>query len=117
MTSEERICTVDMAPDLIIQWTGTATGSANKDVRDILARSPSKISFFPSEAKKLCASAQRCLPGYNDLTMIDVSAKFVARIAAFGPPDAMPAPHAEPPAEPDGQDEGPTGTEDEDEAP
>lgn len=108
--TEERICTVIIAADLITQWIGTATGSANKDVRDILGRSSSALTFFPSEVEAMCASARRCLPGYNDSTAIDVSAKFVTRIAAFKPGSPGPEPEI-PNWSPEGAD---TDTEDED---
>jgi len=111
--AEERICTVEMAPDLITQWSRTATGSANKAVRDILGRSPSAITFFPSEVQRLTASAVRCLPGHNDLTGIDVAAKFIGRIEAFGPVAETPAPAPEPPTEPQPPEDPDTEPEDE----
>lgn len=108
-TTEERICSLQIGADLIVGWTLAATGTSNKEVRDILARSGGQLNFFPSETAKLAASAFRCLPGHNDLTGIDVAAKFRDRVLAFAPSETpTPLPPAREP-DPDDGDAGENG--------
>lgn len=103
-TTEERICSLQIGANLIASWSLSATGSSNKEIRDILARSAGQLNFFPSETAKLAASAYRCLPGYNDLTGIDVAGKFRDRVLAFAPSETpTPTPPFSDPKPDDGE--------------
>lgn len=101
-TEPERICSLDIDMGQLATWTAVSKGAVKK----ILERSPGGLQFFPSECVRLAAGARQGLPGYNDLTGLDVSKKFQDRIMAFAPAAVVALPEPAFTPEPEDDDDG-----------